>query len=63
MVPDNSSQADAEAYALDVTLKKKHHFKDVKGKPEEDKLKHLTPRERMRLRKQQEADKKANELA
>ena len=30
---------------------------------EDDKLKHLTPRERMRIRKQQEADRKAQELA
>lgn len=52
-----------------VFRQKKVHMKDLQPSSlqpqsaEDDKLKHLTPRERMRIRKQQEADRKAQELA
>lgn len=38
-------------------------MKDLQTNAEDDKLKHMTPRERMRIRKQEEADKKARELS
>ncbi|KAF6019940.1 NEK11 [Bugula neritina] len=59
----NMNQAEDEAKAIELTLQKKYHMKDFQPKSEGGNVKHLTPRERMRLRKQEEADRKARELS
>lgn len=51
-----------EAADIEIMLKKKTHLSDLQSEEEDVKWKNLSPRERMRLRKQQKADEEAKKL-
>ncbi|KAK3085292.1 hypothetical protein FSP39_001166 [Pinctada imbricata] len=58
----NHDNVNKEAEEIAQLLKEKSHLSDLRSREEEVKWKNLPPRERMRLRKLQEADQKAQRL-
>lgn len=58
----HTDQATKDAEEIAKLLKEKSRLKDLKEKEEDQKWKNLPPRERMRIRKQQQADQEAERL-
>ncbi|PVD21075.1 hypothetical protein C0Q70_19241 [Pomacea canaliculata] len=59
----NDEKAEQEAKEIAQLLREKSHLEDIRKEETEDpKLKYMSPRERMRLRKIQEADQRKKEL-
>ncbi|KAK3589291.1 hypothetical protein CHS0354_026942 [Potamilus streckersoni] len=60
---DLPGNAKTHAEEIAKVLREKSHLEDLRLTEEDVKLKNLPPRERMRLRKQQEADQKAKDMS
>nr|KAG5707857.1 hypothetical protein BaRGS_031588 [Batillaria attramentaria] len=61
----NEEKAEKEAQEIAQLLREKSHLEDIRKAeepPEDPKTKYMSPRERMRLRKMQQADRRAQEL-